>query len=180
MPCPKTPGARQLGRVRGKIEFQDVGFAYEKEHPILRGISLTIEPGQTVALVGGTGAGKTTVLSLVPRFYDPDAGRVLLDGGDVRESTKKSLRTNISVVLQDTLLLSGTVLENIAYGRPGASKEEIRAAARGRPGRCVHRAAAARLRNAGGRARRATERGPEAAHRPGPRVSQGRADPAPR
>jgi ATP-binding cassette subfamily B protein len=126
---PETPGAQKIGRARGGIAFENVGFAYEATHPILRGVSLTIEPGQTVALVGGTGAGKTTLLSLVPRFYDPAAGRVLLDGTDVREATKKSLRANISVVLQDTLLLSGTVLENIAYGRPVATREEIRAAA---------------------------------------------------
>jgi ATP-binding cassette subfamily B protein len=126
---PETPGARPLGRVRGAIAFENVAFAYEPAHPILRDISLTIEPGQTVALVGGTGAGKTTLLSLVPRFYDPGSGRVLIDGTDVREATKKSLRANISVVLQDTLLLSGTVLENIAYGRPGATRDEIRAAA---------------------------------------------------
>src|ERR1019366_3637051 len=92
-------------------------------------ISLNVRPGQTVALVGGTGAGKTTLLSLVPRFYDPESGRVLVDGADVRDSTKKSLRANISVVLQDTLLLSGTVLENIAYGRPLASRAEIQTAA---------------------------------------------------
>jgi ATP-binding cassette subfamily B protein/subfamily B ATP-binding cassette protein MsbA len=126
---PETPGARTIGRARGEIAFDRVSFAYEKEHPILRGVSLEIKPGQTVALVGGTGAGKTTLLSLLPRFYDPDAGRVLLDGRDVLEATKKSLRANISVVLQDTLLLSGTVLENIAYGKPDATPAEIRAAA---------------------------------------------------
>jgi ATP-binding cassette subfamily B protein/subfamily B ATP-binding cassette protein MsbA len=126
---PETPGSRAVGRLRGAIAFENVAFAYEAAHPILRDISLTIEPGQTVALVGGTGAGKTTLLSLVPRFYDPGAGHVRIDGIDVREATKKSLRANISVVLQDTLLLSGTVLENIAYGRPGATREEIRAAA---------------------------------------------------
>ena len=126
---PEKPGAKMMPVARGEITFENVGFAYETEHPILRGISLNVKPGQTVALVGGTGAGKTTLLSLVPRFYDPDSGRVLIDGGDVREVTKKSLRSNISVVLQDTLLLSGTVLENIAYGRPGASRTEIQAAA---------------------------------------------------
>jgi ATP-binding cassette subfamily B protein len=126
---PEHPGAKPIPRVQGKIAFEDVSFAYDAEHPILRGISLTVQPGQTVALVGGTGAGKTTLVSLVPRFYDPGAGRVLIDGLDVREATKKSLRANISVVLQDTLLLSGTVLENIAYGRPEATRAEIEAAA---------------------------------------------------
>ncbi|HUB65929.1 MAG TPA: ABC transporter ATP-binding protein [Candidatus Methylacidiphilales bacterium] len=126
---PEKPDAKPMPRARGAIAFENVGFAYEPEHPILRGINLEIKPGQTIALVGGTGAGKTTLLSLVPRFYDPVSGRVRIDGFDVREATKKSLRANISVVLQDTLLLSGTVLENIAYGRPDASRSEIRAAA---------------------------------------------------
>jgi len=126
---PETPGAKPMPRARGEIAFENVGFAYDTDHPILRGISLSVKPGQTVALVGGTGAGKTTLLSLVPRFYDPNEGRVLIDGGDVREVTKKSLRANISVVLQDTLLLSGSVLENIAYGRPNATRAEIQEAA---------------------------------------------------
>jgi ATP-binding cassette subfamily B protein/subfamily B ATP-binding cassette protein MsbA len=126
---PEMPGAKPMPRAEGAVAFEKVGFAYEPEHPILSGITLAIKPGQTVALVGGTGAGKTTLLSLVPRFYDPLSGRVLIDGKDVREATKKSLRANISVVLQDTLLLSGTVLENIAYGRPGATRAEIQAAA---------------------------------------------------
>ena len=126
---PEKPGAKPMPRAKGEIAFENVAFAYDPDHPILRGISLTIKPGQTVALVGGTGAGKTTLLSLVPRFYDPGSGHVLLDGMDVRDATKKSLRANISVVLQDTLLLSGTVLENIAYGRPEATRAEIQAAA---------------------------------------------------
>jgi ATP-binding cassette subfamily B protein/subfamily B ATP-binding cassette protein MsbA len=126
---PENPTAKPMPRAKGEIVFENVGFTYEEGHPILRGISLSVQPGQTVALVGGTGAGKTTLVSLVPRFYDPDSGRVLIDGIDVRDATKKSLRANISIVLQDTLLLSGTVLENIAYGRPNATKADIRAAA---------------------------------------------------
>ena len=126
---PETPNAKTMLKVEGGIAFENVSFAYEEAHPILRDVSLTVKPGQTVALVGGTGAGKTTLLSLVPRFYDPNSGRVRIDGCDVRDVTKKSLRANISVVLQDTLLLSGSVLENIAYGRPGASRQEIEAAA---------------------------------------------------
>jgi ATP-binding cassette subfamily B protein/subfamily B ATP-binding cassette protein MsbA len=126
---PEMPGAKPMPRARGEIAFENVAFSYEAEHPILSGITLNVKPGQTIALVGGTGAGKTTLLSLVPRFYDPNSGRVLIDGGDVRHVTKKSLRANISVVLQDTLLLSGTVLENIAYGRPEATRAEIQAAA---------------------------------------------------
>jgi ATP-binding cassette subfamily B protein/subfamily B ATP-binding cassette protein MsbA len=126
---PEQPGAKPMPLARGEIVFDDVTFAYDPQHPILRGISLRVQPGQTVALVGGTGAGKTTLLSLVPRFYDPTSGTVRIDGADVRGATKKSLRANISVVLQDTLLLSGTVLENIAYGRPDATRAEIQAAA---------------------------------------------------
>ncbi len=126
---PEHKGAKPMPRARGEITFDDVAFAYDADHPILRGITLAVKPDQTVALVGGTGAGKTTLLSLVPRFYDPNSGTVRIDGMDVREATKKSLRGNISVVLQDTLLLSGTVLENIAYGRPEATRAEIEAAA---------------------------------------------------
>jgi ATP-binding cassette subfamily B protein/subfamily B ATP-binding cassette protein MsbA len=127
---PERPDAKPMPRARGEIALEDVSFAYDADHPILRGVSLAVKPGQTVALVGGTGAGKTTLLSLVPRFYDPSSGIVRIDGRDVREVTKKSLRANISVVLQDTLLLSGTVLENIAYGRPEATRAEIEAAAK--------------------------------------------------
>jgi ATP-binding cassette subfamily B protein/subfamily B ATP-binding cassette protein MsbA len=126
---PDRKDARAMPRAKGAIAFEDVSFAYDADQPILHGISLAVQPGQTVALVGGTGAGKTTLLSLVPRFYDPVSGAVRVDGLDVREVTKKSLRGNISVVLQDTLLLSGTVLENIAYGRPEATRAEIEAAA---------------------------------------------------
>jgi ATP-binding cassette subfamily B protein/subfamily B ATP-binding cassette protein MsbA len=126
---PERQGVKPMPRAKGEIAFEEVAFAYDAEHPILRGITLDVKPGQTVALVGGTGAGKTTLLSLVPRFYDPVAGCVRIDGIDARDVTKKSLRANISVVLQDTLLLSGTVLENIAYGRPEATRAEIEAAA---------------------------------------------------
>jgi ATP-binding cassette subfamily B protein/subfamily B ATP-binding cassette protein MsbA len=123
------PGAKPMPRARGEIAFDEVAFAYEPGAPILRGVSFTVAPGQTVALVGGTGAGKTTLLSLVPRFYDPTSGAVRIDGLDLRDVTKQSLRANISVVLQDTLLLSGTVRENIAYGRPGATRAQIESAA---------------------------------------------------
>jgi len=126
---PERKDAKPMPRAKGEIAFEDVSFAYDADNPILRGITLAVKPGQTVALVGGTGAGKTTLLSLVPRFYDPVSGVVRIDGLDVRGVTKKSLRANISVVLQDTLLLSGTVLENIAYGRPEATRAEIEAAA---------------------------------------------------
>ncbi|NJK92123.1 MAG: ABC transporter ATP-binding protein [Blastochloris sp.] len=113
----------------GTIEFRAVTFSYETGRPILNGIDLKIEPGKTVALVGGTGAGKTTLLSLVPRFYDPSSGQVLIDGQDIRHVKKQSLRQHISMVLQDTALIPGTVRENIAYGKPLASEAEIMAAA---------------------------------------------------
>lgn len=124
------PGARILSSAKGAIAFRDVDFSYDASRRILRGIRLEIEPGETVAFVGGTGAGKSTLLSLVPRFYDPTSGRVELDGCDLRDLTKKSLRSQIGMVLQDTLLFSTTVRENIAYGRPGASREEIVEAAK--------------------------------------------------
>ncbi|HXX41290.1 MAG TPA: ABC transporter ATP-binding protein [Chthoniobacterales bacterium] len=119
-----------IDAARGAIGFRDVSFAYGQDRPVLHDIDLAIEPNQIVALVGGTGAGKSTLLSLVPRFYDPISGNVTLDGRDVRKITKKSLRAQIGIVLQDTLLFSTTVRENIAYGRLGASEDEIIEAAR--------------------------------------------------
>ncbi|MEO7167693.1 MAG: ABC transporter ATP-binding protein [Spartobacteria bacterium] len=124
-----SPGAVDITGTKAAIVFDQVRFAYNEKQPVLDGIDLRISPNQIVALVGGTGAGKSTLLSLVPRFYDPTAGVVSLDGRDVREITKKSLRGQIGIVLQDTLLFSTTIRENIAYGRPGASDAEIRAAA---------------------------------------------------
>ncbi len=122
---PDAPGAKDIPTASGEIVFENVAFGYNAERTILSGVDLRIAPGQTVAFVGGTGAGKSTLLSLVPRFYDPTAGRVLLDGHDLRSITKKSLRNQISIVLQDTLLFSTTIRENIAYGRPGATEAEI-------------------------------------------------------
>lgn len=127
---PDLPGAAVIQRAHGAIAFRQVHFSYDQSRPILQGISLEISPGETVALVGGTGAGKSTLLSLVPRFYDPTEGRVELDGRDLRSITKKSLRAQIAIVLQDTLLFSTTVRENISYGRPGAKLEEIIEAAK--------------------------------------------------
>lgn len=124
------PNAKPLLQCRGQIAFDHASFGYTADRPILNDITLSVAPGQTVAFVGGTGAGKSTLLSLVPRFYDPTAGRVLLDGHDLRELTKKSLRSHINIVLQDTLLFSTTVRENIAYGRPDATEAEIVEAAK--------------------------------------------------
>ena len=127
---PEAPDARPLRQAKGDIEFRNVDFGYSHERLILNGIQLRIRAGERVALAGGTGAGKSTLLSLVPRFYDPTRGTVAIDGHNLREVTKKSLRSHISMVLQDTVLLSTTVRENIAYGRPGATEEEIMEAAR--------------------------------------------------
>jgi ATP-binding cassette subfamily B protein/subfamily B ATP-binding cassette protein MsbA len=124
------PGAKAITGTRGELAFENVDFGYEPSRLILEGIDLQVGSGQTVAFVGGTGAGKSTLLSLAPRFYDPNKGRVLLDGQDLREITKKSLRAQISIVLQDTLLFSTTIRENIAYGRPEATEEEIVEAAK--------------------------------------------------
>ncbi len=125
-----SPDAIAIARAEGAIAFANVSFGYELNRPILKGIDLDIRPNQIVALVGGTGAGKSTLLSLVPRFYDPTQGRVTLDGRDLRQITKRSLRSQIGIVLQDTLLFSTTVRENISYGRPDAIEEEIHEAAR--------------------------------------------------
>ena len=125
-----SPNAVDISSAKGAIEFRSVDFGYAESRIVLRDINLSIAPNQIVGLVGGTGAGKSTLLSLVPRFYDPTTGSVMLDGRDVREITKKSLRAQIAIVLQDTLLFSTTVRENIAYGRPDATEEEIIEAAR--------------------------------------------------
>ena len=125
-----SPNAVDISSAKGAIAFQSVNFGYAESRIVLRDINLSIAPNQIVGLVGGTGAGKSTLLSLVSRFYDPTTGFVMLDCRDVREITKKSLRGQIAIVLQDTLLFSTTVRENIAYGRPDATEEEIIEAAR--------------------------------------------------
>jgi ABC-type multidrug transport system fused ATPase/permease subunit len=127
---PDMPGAAEITTALGEIAFDGVQFGYDEQRMILKGVNAVVQPGETVAFVGGTGAGKTTLLSLVPRFYDPTSGRVTLDGVDLRQITKKSLRNQISIVLQDTLLFSTTIRENIAYGRPDATEEEIIEAAK--------------------------------------------------
>jgi ATP-binding cassette subfamily B protein/subfamily B ATP-binding cassette protein MsbA len=129
-PEPPDPANKEkLDDVEGRIEFENVTFAYEPGRPVLYDVSFEVEPGQTVALVGPTGAGKTTIANLIPRFYDVGAGSVRVDGRDVREVERRSLRTRIATVLQEPFLFSGTVAENIGYGRSGASREEIESAA---------------------------------------------------
>jgi len=119
------PGARPAPRFKGQIEFDNVTFGYEAERPIFQGLSLRVEPGQVAALVGPTGAGKSSVFSLLSRFYDPLSGVVKIDGRDIKTYTQKSIREQISFVLQETLLFHGPIWKNIAYGRPGATREEI-------------------------------------------------------
>ncbi len=125
------PGAHDYrSRARGEIQFENVSFSYLTDRPILRNIDLDVPAGSVVALVGPTGVGKSTLASLVPRFYDVNEGRILMDGHDIRELTLESLRRQISIVLQDVFLFHGTVRQNILFGRPGASEPEMREAAR--------------------------------------------------
>jgi ATP-binding cassette, subfamily B, bacterial len=123
------PGARGIVGMKGAIEFDHVSFAYDPKSPLLEDMSLRIEAGQLAAFVGPTGAGKTTIISLIPRFYDPVSGTVKIDGIDIKRVRQKSLREHVSLVLQDTVLFQGPVWKNIAYGKPGASRAEIMKAA---------------------------------------------------
>jgi subfamily B ATP-binding cassette protein MsbA len=123
------PGARRAARFKGEIEFRNVDFAYQPDRPVLKNVSFRIEPGQVAALVGPTGAGKTSIISLIPRFYDPASGVVEVDGVDVKRLQQKSLRQQISFVLQETLLFHAPVWSNIAYGKPEATRAEILRAA---------------------------------------------------
>jgi len=123
------PDAKDMGTAEGSITFENVSFHYSNEVPVLKNVSFTCKPGTMVALVGPTGVGKTTATQLIPRFYDPVEGRILIDGQDIKGVTLESLRRNISPVLQDTFLFNGTISENIGYARPDATQEEIEAAA---------------------------------------------------
>jgi len=121
----EKPGAVELKNVRGEVCFKDVVFGYDKDKPILRGMSFKVKPGEKVALVGATGSGKSTVIKLIPRFYDPQEGCILIDGVDIRDVKISSLRKHIGIVHQDVFLFPTTIRENIAYGKPNATQDEI-------------------------------------------------------
>jgi ATP-binding cassette subfamily B protein len=124
------PRARRAPRFKGKIEFEHVTFAYDEKPPVLKDITFKIEAGQVAAIVGPSGAGKTTIISLIPRFYDPQSGKIKIDGVDIREYRLKSLREQISFVLQDTLLFHASIWDNIAYGKPDADPQKVVRAAK--------------------------------------------------
>ena len=124
------PDARTMERSRGRVSLQDVSFRYRPDTPLIDGLSLKAESGQRIAIVGPTGCGKTTIINLLMRFYDVTGGQIALDGYDIRDLTRSSLRAQYGMVLQESWIFSGTVRENIAYGRPDATQEEIEAAAR--------------------------------------------------
>jgi len=125
------PGAQELKEIKGDVRFENVTFRYFKGgEPVLNRVSFDAKPGQTIALLGATGSGKTTIINLVPRFYDAREGRILIDGRDVRDVTIESLRPQIGIVLQETTLFSGTIRDNIAFGKPNATMDEVIAVAR--------------------------------------------------
>ena len=124
------PAAGPLERIRGHVRFEDVHFSYGTGPEVLHGIDLDVPAGTTVALVGHTGAGKSTIAKLIARFYDPTRGRITVDGTDLRDVTQESLRLQLGIVPQEGFLFAGTVADNIAFGRPGIAREEIVAAAR--------------------------------------------------
>lgn len=127
---PDTEDAYEMGEIEGDVVLTDVNFSYEKGHPILKNVNLYARPGQTIAFVGPTGAGKTTIINLLTRFYDIDSGTITIDGHDIYKTTRKSLRSALSIVLQDTYLFTDSIKENIRYGRLDATDEEIKEAAK--------------------------------------------------
>ncbi|MGD1856231.1 MAG: ABC transporter ATP-binding protein [Leptolyngbyaceae cyanobacterium] len=125
-----TPGAKPLSAVAGRVDYHNVGFAYEPDQPVLQQVSFSAAPGETIALVGLSGAGKTTLVNLLPRFYDVAAGEILIDGVNIREVTLQSLRSQIGIVPQENVLFSGTIAENIAFGQSQVDLDAVEAAAR--------------------------------------------------
>ena len=128
--CPDKDGAIKIEAPRGDVSFQDVSFSYTEDKSLIEALSLSVKGGERVAIVGPTGCGKTTLINLIMRFYDVNSGKISVDAVDIRDATRESLRTNFGMVLQDTWLTSGTVRDNIAFGKPDASDEEIIAAAK--------------------------------------------------
>ncbi|MCZ7669869.1 MAG: ATP-binding cassette domain-containing protein [Chloroflexi bacterium] len=124
------PDAITMPAIQGHVKFEQVWAEYNKDEPVLKGIDIEAKPGETIAIVGPTGAGKTTIINLLPRFWDVSQGRLTIDGIDVRDVTRSSLREQMGIVLQDSFLFSDTVLNNIRYGQPDASDEEVMAAAK--------------------------------------------------
>jgi len=122
--------AIELREIEGRLAFEDVGFGYDGENLVLKDIDIDVRPGEMIGLVGQTGSGKSTLVSLICRFYDPTKGAITLDGADLRDIRTRSLRSNIGMVLQDSFLFAGTIKENIAYGKPDATEEEILRSAR--------------------------------------------------
>ena len=120
-----TEDAKPLSKIRGHLRFDNVSFSYARPHNVLRDVSFEIEPGQVLALLGPTGSGKSSIINMIPRFYDPTEGRILLDGHDIRTATLHSLRSQIGIVLQESTLFATTIRENLAFGRPDATEEEI-------------------------------------------------------
>ena len=125
-----APDARPVERLRGEVKFENVSFAYDAASPVVRDIDLEVKPGKCVAILGATGAGKSVLMSLIPRFFDSTSGRVLIDGIDVREMRLDDLRRNIGIVFQESFLFSHTVAANIAFGHPDATREQVEQAAR--------------------------------------------------
>jgi ATP-binding cassette, subfamily B, bacterial len=119
-----------IPRIEGRVEFRNVTFGYDKHKPVLKGVSLEVAPGEMIGFVGHSGAGKSTMINLICRFYDVDDGQILVDGIDIRQIRQQDLRGQIGIVLQDTFLFNGTIAENIGYAKPGATPEEIMAAAK--------------------------------------------------
>jgi ATP-binding cassette subfamily B protein len=124
------PGAKPIGKIEGRVTFENVSFAYDGVNMVLKNINLDVSPGETVAILGGTGSGKTTLINLIPRFYDVTEGRILIDGIDIRDVTVESLRRQIGIVTQETFLFSASLRDNIAYGNPEATDHEIMEAAK--------------------------------------------------